>query len=374
MKAKLVRLVSLVALAAGVFALLLAHLFSSLAPLSSSMGARAKPALLLGLAAAIPGVALSLLTAGQPGGPATAAKGAGTQMRPPAPVRPVQAARRAVRFAGPLVLGAMLGWFAFGVFIYAVQDQLVFSPRRLTPERLERVRSEYPQAQDVEIVSGDGTVLRGWLLPPWSPRADATGKWPLVIVFAGQGGEASGYFELSRWLPDMAWAFVNYRGYGASDGTPSDKGIFQDAVAVYDYFAARPDIDADKIFALGGSMGTGVATYLAAHRPVAAVVLFSPYDSINAGVARDIVPWLPTGLLFRNRFDAAAYAPRASAPAMAVVGDADLVIRPARSLELLRRWGGPTELLIVPGGDHYSIYETDAAWHAVQAFVRGAVK
>src|SRR5690606_20406676 len=258
---------------------------------------------------------------------------------------------------------------------------LVFSPRGLSPSRLERIASQYPHAEDIEIVTADGTVLRGWLLPP-SPAtpspsaaadagpADQPDPTPLVIVFTGQAGEASSYLELSAWLPEMAWGFVNYRGYGASEGWPSDAALFHDAVAVFDYLTSRSDIDAGNVFALGGSMGTGVATYLAAHRPLAAVVLFSPYDSIGAGVAQDLLPWLPTGLFFRHRFDAAAHAPNATAPVLAVVGEDDQVIRPARSLELLRHWGGPYELITVPGGDHYSIYEDDEIWLAVQRFVR----
>ncbi len=55
------------------------------------------------------------------------------------------------------------------------------------------------------------------------------------------------------------------------------------------------------------------------------------------------------------------------------MGEADPIIRPARSLELLGRWGGPHELIVVPGGDHYSIYEDDDVWRAVQRFVRGNV-
>lgn len=337
------RTVSILLLAAGVFLLLLADMFSALSALSSSFASQRGTMLALGVAAVALGLLLTASTlrrrrhAGRSGE-------AGTALT--------------------LAAGAVLGWLAFGLLIYNVQDALVFSPRPLSPSRLERIATLYPQAEDIEIAASDGTVLRGWLLPPAETPA------PLVIVFSGNAGEASSYFELSQWLPDMAWAFVNYRGYGASGGTPSDAALFSDATAIFDYLASRPDIDGDNVFALGGSLGTGVATYLAAHRPLAGVVLFSPYDSIGAGVAQDLVPWLPTGLFFRHRFDAAAHAPNATAPVLAVVGEDDQVIRPARSLELLRHWGGPYELITVPGGDHYSIYEDDEIWLAVQRFVR----
>lgn len=196
----------------------------------------------------------------------------------------------------------------------------------------------------------------------------------MMLVFAGQGGEASGYFELSVRLPELAWAFINYRGYGLSDGIPSDKALFHDAVAVYDHFVARADIDGNNIFALGGSMGAGVATYLAAQRPVTGVVLFSPYDRIGGGVAQDLMPWLPTKIMFKNRFDAGAYAPEVHAPALAIVGDSDTVIRPERSRALMRAWGQPHRLVVVADADHYSVYQNDSAWRAVDGFVRGLLK
>lgn len=389
------RIVTVIILAAGVCTLLLADVFATLTALSSGFEARQSTALIVGVATVALGVVLNVMTARRRGratvrrGGIETARGRGAR-----PVGP------AARFLIAVVAGLALGWLGFGVLVYSVQDLLVFSPRGLSPSRLERIASQYPQAEDIEIVTADGTVLRGWLLPPavttpgggaaatvstdTTPIRGATDAHtaaehggasqpepvPLVIVFSGQAGEASSYFELAAWLPEMAWGFINYRGYGASDGSPSDTALFDDATAIFDYFTSRPDVDAANVFALGGSMGTGVATYLAAHRPLAGVVLFSPYDSIGAGVAQDMLPWLPTSLLFRHRFDAAAHAPSATAPVLAIVGEDDLVIRPARSQELLRHWGGSRELIAIPGGDHYSIYEDEDVWRAVQRFVR----
>lgn len=347
------RIATVIMLAAGVCTLLLANLFAALTPLSSGFAARRTTALLIGIAAIVSGVVLNVVT---------------PRARLPGTAR---------RFFITVMAGLALGWLSFGALVFSVQDRLVFSPRGLSPSRLERIAAQYPHAEDIEIVAADGTMLRGWLLPSvqMPPADESNGDFspkpmPLVLVFAGQGGEASRYFDLAKWLPDMAWAFINYRGYGASDGSPSDAALFDDATIVFDYFTSRPDIDATNVFALGGSMGTGVATYLAAHRPLAAVVLFSPYDSIGAGVAQDLLPWLPTNLLFRNRFDAVAYAPLATAPVLAIIGEDDLVIRPARSHELLRHWGGSYHHITVPGGDHYSIYEDEDVWREVQQFVR----
>lgn len=368
------RLAAVIVLAASVCALLLADLFGNLTALSSGAADLQSTALLIGVAAAVLGLVLNVVTVRRRSG--TPRRGIGSGQP-----------RAAASFVIAIVAGVAVGWLSFGVLVYSLQDALVFSPRGLSESRLERIRTQYPHAEDIEIVTDDGTVLRGWLLPPTVttsptgagdasvPSAAATddessSTSPLVIVFSGSGGEASGYFGMSEWLPEMAWAFINYRGYGASDGTPSDTALFADATAIFDYVTSRPDIDETNVFALGGSMGTGVATYLAAHRPLAGVVLFSPYDSIGAGVAQDLLRWLPTKPLIRNRFDAAAYAPSVTSPVLAIVGEDDRAILPARSYELLRHWGGSQQLIVVPGGDHYSIYDEDDVWRAVQRFVR----
>lgn len=374
-----VRMAALALTAGGICALMLGDLYFNLASLSTRFAAQGARALFGGAAALLIGTALSCVSS-----------------RPR--TRGQTKSRWAVRaFASSMLRGIVLGWLGFGALVYFIQDALVFNPRGLTDAQLQRIATQYPHVEPVEIVARDGAVLRGWLFPPQSNESMAPEQMlsdtaaqtleqagagaaqepgapaPLVLLFAGQGGEVSRYFYLADRLPDVAWGFVNYRGYGRSDGTPSDKALFDDATVVYDYFASRPDIDARQVIALAGSMGTGVATYLASQRPLAGVILFSPYDSIGSGVAQDMLRWLPTRLFFRNRFDAADYAPHAQAPLLAVVGSDDTVIRPARSEALLRRWGGEYELLVIPGGNHYSIYDEDRSWEAVQRFVRTAL-
>src|SRR5690625_869960 len=128
------------------------------------------------------------------------------------------------RFFIAVLAGLAPGWLSFGALVYSVQDRLVFSPRGLSLSLLERIAAQYPYAEEIELVAADGTVLRGWFLPPiqMTPADERDGGHgnygdfspkpvPLVLVFAGQGGEASRYFDLAERLPDMAWAFINYR-------------------------------------------------------------------------------------------------------------------------------------------------------------------
>lgn len=342
-------------MATGVTALSLAGLFSNLTALSGGFSDRAALAAFVGAVAFIAGFVVRVTT-----------------IR-----RGRNRDRRSGHVVRAVVFGVAIGWLACVALVYGLQDRLLFSPRPVSGSRLEQIAEDYPLAEDIEITAEDGAVLRGWLLPPRRPASTpssgsrSTEPVPIVLVFTGQGSEASSYFHLTERLPDMAWAFVNYRGYGASDGSPSDAALFADGTTVFDELTSRSDIDETNAFLLGGSLGTGVATYVAAHRPVRGVVLFSPYDRIGGGVTQDMMPWTPTGWMFRNRFDAAAYAPDATAPVLAVVGGEDRLIRPERSRQLLRHWGGGSRLVVVPDGDHLSIYDDDGVWRTVQGFVRG---
>ncbi len=117
-----------------------------------------------------------------------------------------------------------------------------------------------------------------------------------MIYFGGNGEEVSWLVpEFSR-VPDWAALLVNYRGYGLSEGQPSETKLYRDALALYDRATRRPDIDSGRVIVMGRSLGTGVATYLASQRPVAGVVLISPYDSL-VQVAREAYPFLPVNLL-----------------------------------------------------------------------------
>ena len=80
----------------------------------------------------------------------------------------------------------------------------------------------------------------------------------------------------SRVAADWSLALVNYRGYGASEGKPSERSFFADALVVFDTLTRRPDVDASRIVLFGRSLGSAVATYVAAERPVAGVVRCHP--------------------------------------------------------------------------------------------------
>jgi pimeloyl-ACP methyl ester carboxylesterase len=148
------------------------------------------------------------------------------------------------------------------IFIALVyQRRLIYYPVALDPSFVaERI-----------VVDNQGTRLQGWVLNPGQRKA--------VIYFGGNSEMIThrrGFFE--DVFRDYSVYLINYRGYGDSEGSPSEAGLFSDALAIYDQLSPRHQ----SISAYGRSLGSGVAVYLAARRPLEKLILLTPYDSVAA--------------------------------------------------------------------------------------------
>ena len=237
---------------------------------------------------------------------------------------------------------AAIAYLAVAVLVWAAQEQLIFDrqPASGTPEGPRGWSLE-----QIAIDARDGTRITGVLARP--PLAQAA----LVIYFPGNAQEATAQAAQADHYGERAVLLMNYRGYGTSGGKPGERALVGDAIEIYDWAARRTDIDASRIAAHGRSLGSGVAVQLAAARPLKAMVLTSPYDSL-AAIARARYPWLPTSLMLRHRFDSLAIAPALRMPALILVAERDTLVAPAHSHRLAEAWGGPTERLAFAGRGH----------------------
>ena len=240
-------------------------------------------------------------------------------------------------------------WFA--------QERLIFFPQPLVSTTHLPAR-----ASTLEVVAADGTRLRGWIV-----KAERTPA-PVVIYFGGNAEEVSWILADARWPRNWTIVGLNYRGYGTSEGKPGEAALTGDALAIYDAVARNADIDPRRIVVFGRSLGTAIAVRLAAQRPVAGVVLVSPYDSLVA-IGRHHYPLLPVSLLLRHRFDAVADAKRDTMPLLAIVGESDSIIPQERSRALYDAWAGPKSWLAIAGADHNDLGATDELWQGVAVFL-----
>ncbi|HEY3074508.1 MAG TPA: alpha/beta fold hydrolase [Burkholderiales bacterium] len=251
------------------------------------------------------------------------------------------------------------------VYLYLMQDRMIFFPQPLADEVRLRVHKARPDAEEIVLATADGHHLHGWFVRNGDAKTDA----PALIYFGGNGEEVSRFALEARELPGVSFALFNYRGYGKSDGDPSEQALFSDALAIYDAVAARPGVDRKRIAVMGRSLGSGVATYLASQRPVAAVVLVTPFDSV-AAIARAQYPFVLVDLLLKHPFDSLGRAPAIDAPLLALIAGADSVIPRHHGETLAKAWRGPVTSVVFERADHGSISSDRRYWLTVREFLR----
>jgi hypothetical protein len=250
--------------------------------------------------------------------------------------------------------------------VWLAQDALIFYRQPLPESRRDEIARRYPAVEEVRPAAGDGTQLHGWLVKPQGPA-------PLVIYFGGNAEEVSWMLDAvgdpaRGATPGIGWLLVNYRGYGLSEGSPSEAALVGDALVLFDFAAKHPAVDARRIVAFGRSLGSGVAVPLAAQRPVRAVVLVAPYDSL-AALAKRYYPYLPVDWILKHRFDSLALAPALRQPLLCFIAERDEVIPPVHSERLFEAWGGAKRKVALAGAGHNDTDGADGFWPTLAAFL-----
>ena len=246
----------------------------------------------------------------------------------------------------------LLGYLAALVIAYGLilvsarlfENRLIFFPNY--PDRLDGDwQPKGLPIREVWLQTRDGVKLHAWWIA--SPAAQFT-----FLAFHGNAGNMADRADVYRFLwqlPANVLA-LEYRGYGRSEGSPSEEGLYVDAEAAYDYLLRDAGVPPGRIISFGQSLGTAVAVNLAAGRTVAGVVLEAP--SARA-VARRVYPFLPgLGWIARSKFDTARKLARIRAPILIVHCTEDPVIPYALGEEVFRQAEKPKHFLSVAGGCH----------------------
>src|SRR6202171_4954759 len=176
----------------------------------------------------------------------------------------------------------------------------------------------FPEAEEHVLTTADNEKIIVWHVPAKPGHA-------VILYFPGNGDFlAGGVSRFTGMTSDgTGLGALSYRGYAGSSGQPSEQGLLRDAAAAYAFTAAR--YGADRIVVWGFSLGTGVATALAAEQPVAKLILEAPYTSI-VDVAASGFPFVPVRWFLRDRFHSDQRIARMTAPLLIMHGTDDATI------------------------------------------------
>jgi pimeloyl-ACP methyl ester carboxylesterase len=252
--------------------------------------------------------------------------------------------RRAAIVAGRVLIAVYAG---LCVVLFAVQRSLLFHPVAAS--------ASVPTTE----LAVPGARLRIATRPHDGRRA--------ILYFGGNAEDVSwAVRELAETFPDRAIYAPHYRGYGGSTGRPSEQALHADAAAAFDDVVSRhADVDV-----IGRSLGSAVATRLAATKPVRRLVLVTPFDSILALAGR-LFPILPVRLLVADRFESVRDAPRVTASTLVIAAGADEVVPPAHTRRLVAAFApGVATERDFPAASHNGISADPTYLEAIAEFLR----
>ncbi len=262
----------------------------------------------------------------------------------------------------PIVFGLL--WLAFFLF----QKQLVFFPTAqivATPDQaglsFEPVSFVSPGA------STDGVQLDGWYIPaPAPPAPSPPGPRAVILYCHGNGGNISHRLEVIQLLNRVGLAvfIFDYRGYGRSQGSPSEQGTYRDAEAAWQYLTTTRGIDPARIVLWGESLGGAIAAHLAAQlastsTPPAALILQSTFTHIN-DVGATHYPLLPVRWISRFHYQTVSHLARSRTPLLVIHSRDDRLIDFSHGQRIFAAAQEPKQFLEITG-DHNSGLVASAA-------------
>jgi fermentation-respiration switch protein FrsA (DUF1100 family) len=255
------------------------------------------------------------------------------------------------------------------VFLMACESKIIYHPYKY-PEGIWDPSSYNIQVEDIFFQAQDGTQLHGWYIP--SPNAQATLLW-----FHGNAGNLTHRVEnIQQLKPLNINIFIfDYRGYGKSEGSPSEKGIYQDSQAAYDVLIREKNVSPQRLFLFGRSLGGICAVEVASRNPAAGLILESVFTSAR-DMAGKVFPLLPIRWAIRSKFDAEKKVPHLKLPKLFLHGTEDEVVPYELGRKLYSAAANPKEFYDIEGAGHNDTYIMGggAYYAALNRFITGTLQ
>ncbi len=244
-------------------------------------------------------------------------------------------------------------------YMYVNQREILFKPG---DELADPKEIGLADVATQSVTMADGTQIMTWSAPPATPGA------PTVLFLHGQGGSLSDRSDRMREILNSGYGLLapSYRGYPGSDGSPTETALISDALALYDKLRA----DGSAVVLHGQSLGTGVASAVAAQRPDATLLVLEAPFTATVDVAAERYPWLPVHALMQDQFAIRDIISGIDVPMMIFHGTDDQTVPVAHSHALNALAPANADLIVVPGAGHNDLW-AHGLWQDVQRRLAG---
>ncbi len=220
--------------------------------------------------------------------------------------------------------------------------------------------------ENIYFKTEDGRLeLNGWFIPSEKRRAT-------ILFCHGNGGNISHRLDVIKIFNEMGIdVFIfDYRGYGKSQGSASEEGLYQDARAAFKYLASRHDVEEEKIVVYGESIGAAVAIELLRNVRARALITEGAFTS-TSDMTREIYPFLPVRFLLKTRYDSISKINELRVPKLFIHSRDDEIVPFSHARRLFEAAQEPKEFLEMRGGHNYAIFlEPDKFSNAVKLFLQ----
>lgn len=254
---------------------------------------------------------------------------------------------------------------AFLVLVMAFEDKLIYFPAKYpvgdwdTEVVSAREGSLWPRVEDCFFQASDGVKLHGWYATP--QRKTAEGFEPVaakmtLLWFHGNAGNITHRYDMIRLLAELPVDvfIIDYRGYGRSEGQPSEQGLYKDARAAWDYLVNQRSITPQRIVILGKSLGGAPAIDLASQVAPAGLIIQSSFTSIS-DMASTIIPFFPS-IILRTKMDSVEKVKRVKCRKLFIHSPADEVIPFSLGRKLYEAAPEPKQFYEVANASHNDTY------------------
>ena len=257
---------------------------------------------------------------------------------------------------------ALVGYGGATGYLKLNETELVFHPAGRV---VEAPSPEFALREErVTFRTADSTRIAAWVIPAAAPApADSTGIW-LLVCHGNYGnigfGDRPRFYAMTRDLGVNLLAF-DYRGFGESEGSPSERGVYADARAAYDWLREVRRVPPERIVIFGHSLGSGVATELASRVPSAGLIVEGAFTSVPDR-GQELYPVMPVRIVASYRFANIEKVPTLAIPKLFLHSPTDDIIPYAHGERLFAAAAEPKRFVSVRGGHMNAFFEDSGTY------------